>query len=251
MHRFYCSPQDIKADTISIKDKEAHHIAKVMRLKEKDAVVVFDGKGKEYVGFIQKVLPKEVMVKIQEVKSLHQELRYPKITLAIALPKKGKMDYIIEKCTELGVDTIIPIRTERTIVSPKEDKKSNRIARWEKIAIEASKQSRRTVLPILKQIKQFNKLLLEVRDHDLSLLFCLTDEKREELPEILSKFKGEKVLSIIGPEGDFTPQEINLAKEAGCKLASLGQRILKVDTAATAIMAILNYEFWLRFGLDQ
>ncbi len=80
-------------------------------------------------------------------------------------------------------------------------------------------------------------------------MFCLTDEKREELPEILSKFEGEKILGIIGPEGDFTPQEINLAKEAGCKLASLGQRILKVDTAATAIMAILN--LWPRFGLGQ
>ncbi len=242
MNRFYCSPENIKGDIISIKNKEAHHIAKVMRLKEKDAVVVFDGKGKEYVGLIQKVLPKEVMVKIQEVKSLHQELRHPKVTLAISLPKKSKMDYIVEKCTELGVDTIIPIRTARTIVTPKEDKEPIRIARWEKIAIEASKQSGRTVLPILEQIKQFSELLLEVKNYDLAILFCLTDEKREELPEILSKFEGEKILSIIGPEGDFTPQEINLAKKAGCRLASLAQTVLKVDTAAIAIMAILNYE---------
>lgn len=241
MHRLYSPAENISGDKIIIVDKnQIHHAKDVLRLKEKDTVIVFDGKGKEYAGIIQKFLPREITLKVQKISPTGQELFLPRVTLAVAVPKRNRMDYLIEKCTELGADTIIPMITDRTVVTIKKERQPNRIARWEKIAIEASEQSGRGVLPKIKEITEFSEVLLKAKDYDLAILFCLIDEERESLRRILSKLQAKTILALIGPEGDFTPGEVRLARKTGCVLASLGQRILKVDTASIAIMAAIN-----------
>lgn len=241
MQRLYCPAQDFSGNRIIIKDKkQIHYLKDVLRLKSKDALVVFDGRGREYAGFIRNLSPREVSIEIQEVQPAHKELSLLQVTLAVGIPKRSRMDYLIEKCTELGVHTIIPMRTERTVVAIKQDKESNRVARWEKVAIEASQQSGRATLPEIKPITEFSEVLLKIKDYDLAMLFCLIDKKTKNMREILYNFRGKRVLALVGPEGDFTSGEVHLAKEAGCILATLGQRILKVDTASIVIIAGLN-----------
>ncbi len=250
MSRFFCPPESIKSDRIYIKGKEAHHILDVMRLKTSDKVITFDGTGKEYTATIEKASNQEVVLKIVSTKDRRQEPGY-KVTLACAIPKKSKMDYIVEKSTELGVDTIIPIITTRTIVRLDKEKKLTQRLRWRKIAVAASKQCGRNTVPEVEMPQTLKGLLDRVKGYDLAILACLEDKRmdfREVINRNISDFRkkytseSKGVIIFIGPEGGFTPEEIKNAKSAGCSSISLGYTVLKTDTAAVATLAILAYE---------
>ena len=151
------------------------------------------------------------------------------------------MDYIVEKATELGVSSIIPLITSRTIPVWDDDKRKLAVERWRKIATEASKQCGRVDIPSIDQIKEFSDFTAKITDYDLALIAAL-DDSAVKLKESLSGFGGGRVAIAIGPEGDFTPAEIAQAKACGCKLVNLGSRVLKSDTAGLFVLAILNYE---------
>jgi len=238
--RFFVPKEAVRGKSILITGKEAHHILDVMRLGSLDKIVAFDGSGKEYVGFIKDTKPGIVSVEIVETRTPSGP-QGSKITLIQALPKKEKMDYIVEKSTELGVHSIIPVTTERTIPKWNASKSAAHVERWAKIVKEASKQCGRVDIPTVKGIMTFPESVKGAADYDLRLLAALTDETIR-LKEALSGFKGGKVVIAIGPEGDFTSREVNKAREAGFKLISLGLRVLKSDTAGLAALAILNYE---------
>lgn len=240
MSRFFVPREAVRGKAILITGKEAHHILDVMRLGPLDKIVAFDGSGKEYVGFIKDAKPGTVSVEIVETRTPSGPQR-SRITLVQALPKKEKMDYIIEKSTELGVHSIIPVITDRTIPKWDASKKTAHAQRWARIAQEASKQCGRVDIPTVNRIMTFPESIKEAADHDLRLMAALTDETIR-LKEALSGFKGGKVAIAIGPEGDFTSREIGAAGKAGFKLINLGPRILKSDTAGLATLAILNYE---------
>ena len=241
MSRFFVPKESVKARTIEVSGKEAHHILDVMRLKVLDKIVAFDGTGKEYVGFIKDIRKGALSVEIVETRS-PQGAEGAKITLLQAIPKKEKMDYVIEKATELGVYAIIPLMTERTIPRWEASKKNAREDRWRKIAREAARQCGRVDIPNISAITSFKECVKNSTDHDLALIAVLNDET-VSIREALSAFRGGKIAMAIGPEGDFTPSEALLAKESGFKAVSLGPRILKSDTAGLASLAILNYEF--------
>ena len=241
MSRFYVPKESIKGKIITITGDEAHHILDVMRLKVLDKVVSFDGTGKEYTGFIKDVRPKSLTVEIVETRKTPKRA-LAAITLIQAIPKKDKMDYIVEKSTELGVNSIIPIITERTIPSWDDRKRNIQAERWSKIAREASKQCGRTDVPEIGSIQDFKNIVKNPNPYDLSLIAALSEEAME-LKDILSGFRGRNLAIAIGPEGDFTDSEIRDARNAGFKLISLGERVLKSDTAGLALLAILNYEF--------
>ena len=241
MSRFYVSKESIKGKLITITGDEAHHILDVMRLKVLDKVVSFDGTGKEYTGFIKDAKPKSLTVEIIETRNISKRT-LADIMLIQAIPKKDKMDYIVEKSTELGVHSIIPIITERTIPSWDDRKKAMQVERWRKIAREASKQCGRTDVPGIDSIQYFKNIVKNPNTNDLSLIAAL-NEKAMELKDILSGFGGRGLAIAIGPEGDFTDSEVRAARNAGFKLISLGERVLKSDTAGLALLAILNYEF--------
>ncbi|MCX5686621.1 MAG: 16S rRNA (uracil(1498)-N(3))-methyltransferase [Candidatus Omnitrophica bacterium] len=241
MSRFFVPKEAIRGKSIFISGKEAHHVLDVMRLKPLDKIVAFDGSGREYVGFIKDAKPGRVSVEIVETRTPSGPQR-SRITLIQALPKKEKMDYIVEKSTELGVHSIMPVITERTIPKWDASKKTAQAQRWMKIAKEASKQCGRVDIPTVSRIMTFPEALVNgAADYDLRLIAALTDETIR-LKEALSGFGGGKVVIAIGPEGDFTLREVNRAKEAGFKSINLGPRVLKSDTAGLAALAILNYE---------
>lgn len=240
MSRFFAPKENIKDNLIHIDGREARHIQNVMRLKESDKVVVFDGTGAEYTGFIKEVKPKSLTVEIISTKLPAAETP-PEITLAQAIPKRGKMDYIVEKATELGVRGIIPIISERTIVRVESGKEPKKIERWRKIALAASKQCGRRDVPEIKEPQKFYNAIDKINNFDLALMPCFS-ESVIPIKEALSDLRGGRTVVFIGPEGDFTPEEIEMARNTTCKLVSLGKKVLKSDTAGLYVLSVLNYE---------
>lgn len=248
MSRFYVSPEDIKDNKIYIKGTEAHHIVGVLRLNKGDKICAFDGTGKEYLGSIQKAARGEVVVWIEEVNLPKREKPFT-LTLAQALSKKAKMDEIVRRCTELGVDYILPIQTRRTVVKLESPRVESRRRRWERIAKEASKQCGRTRVTEVLDIKDLKDIVGEIGSYDLALIFCLAGQT-QPLKGTLANYRAKmgdtsrrrKVIIFIGPEGDFTPQEIEEARKNGAIPVSLGANVLRCDTAAIVSCAILNYE---------
>lgn len=249
MSRFYVSPEDVRDDKIYISGKEVRHIVKVLRLRKGDRIIAFDGSGKEYLASIEKASLTEVVVGIEEVRFRKVSQRLS-ITLAQAIPRKGRMDYIVQKCSELGVSRIIPIQTARTVVKLEEKRRQLCRKRWQKLAVEASKQCGRVLVCDIYDLRSFEDSLEILNDYDLALIPCLA-EGAKPLKDVLISYKGRtispgerlKVLIFIGPEGDFTPQEIEEAKAAGAIPVALGENVLRSDTAAVVSVAIVNYEF--------
>lgn len=241
MPRFFAPKENVKGNLIYIDGQEARHILNVMRLRENDKVIVFDGTGKEYTGFIKQTKPKSLTVEIISTRAPKVDT-LPEITLAQAILKKEKMDYVIEKATELGVHGIIPLVSERTIVRFESDKAIDKLTRWKKIAIEAAKQCGRCDVPEIKDVQKFYNAIDNINNFDLALMGCLSEDTIA-FKEAVSDFKTGKIIVFIGPEGDFTPDEILMAKDTSCKFISLGKRILKSDTAGLFVLSVLNYEF--------
>ena len=240
MSRFYVPREFVKGKTISIDGDEAHHILDVMRLKPLEKVVVFDGTGREYVGFIKDAKRKSLTVEITGTRDVSTGGKIA-VTLIQAIPKKEKMDRIVEKATELGVNSIVPVVTGRTIVDWDEAKRSSAAERWRRIAREAAKQCGRTDIPAIGNVRPFAEVVSTFGTYDLAMLAALSDET-VELKKALAGFQGKSVAIAIGPEGDFTPDEIRDALRAGVKTVSLGPRVLKSDTAGLAVLAILDHE---------
>jgi 16S rRNA (uracil1498-N3)-methyltransferase len=238
--RFYVPKDSVGEKTIVIGGEEAHHIIDVMRLKPSDFIKAFDGSGREYVGIIAAVKNKSVIVNI--VRTIEPPSSAGvKITLIQAVPKKAKMDYIVEKATELGVSSLIPVFTGRTIPDWDEKKKASSVDRWRKIALESSKQCGRSEIPSIAELTDFSELLKKARVFDLALIATLIDGA-VTLKTAVKGFTGKEIAVAIGPEGDFTPEEVALSRDAGFRAVTLGPRVLKSDTAGLAVLAILEYE---------
>lgn len=243
MSRFYVSPDSVKDDgKIYVGRAESHHIIDVMRLREGDSVTVFDGTGKQYEGKISSVVNKRVVIDVSKTKFVNKKWSVS-ISLAQAIPKKDKMDLIIQKATELGVDEIFPVESSRTVVKSEKDKRYHKLDRWNKIAIEASKQCGRTELPKIRGTTRFDDLLNLFTNYDLTIMPCLSERSVTLESALKNAKRSAKVLIIIGPEGDFSKDEIDQAEEKGAILVSLGDLILRSDTAAIATLSILNYEY--------
>lgn len=245
MSRFYVPKDNVKGKEILVEGEEAHHILDVMRLEEGDEVVVFDGTGKEYQGVIEESnkKTKHILVVVESVREKSPNT-LPEITLAQALPKKGKMDYIAEKATELGVSEILPVVTARSIVRPDEKSKVKKVERWRKIAIEASKQCGRMSVPRVGEVTAFKEIKDILSSYDMVLMACFSEEALP-VKKAISGTRPKKILVLVGPEGGFTPEEIELVREENTKYISLGERVLKSDTAGLFVLSSLNYEMAL------
>lgn len=241
MSRFYVPKESIKGNSIYISGKEAHHILDVMRLKISDEVVVFDGTGNEYIGVVKETGRKSLSLEIIETRESRKVEAYS-TTLIQAIPKKEKMGHIAEKATELGVSCIIPVTTARTIPDWNEAKKSNVVEKWRKISLEAAKQCGRVDAPKIRPIASLEEAVKNVAGHDLKLIAALS-EKAIKLKDALKSRSAGRIAIAIGPEGDFTAEEIELAVQSGFKIVNLGRRVLKSDTAGLAVLAMINYEY--------
>ncbi|MDD4202489.1 MAG: 16S rRNA (uracil(1498)-N(3))-methyltransferase [Candidatus Omnitrophica bacterium] len=243
MSRFYVPKENIKDNKIFIEGQEAKHVASVMRLCQGDKVVVFDGTGKEYTGFILDINKKRVTVEIVETK-ISSKVPVSNITLVQSILKKEKMDYIIEKATELGVKEIIPVITDRTVVVYDEPKKIFRQQRWEKIALSSAKQCGRVDVPKIGDVVPFAEVIEHIKEYD-TCLFAWLSKDTEPLKNAIEQIRTGNVIVFIGPEGDFTQNEVDMTKQhANVKYVSLGDRVLKGDTAGLYVLSCLNYELF-------
>ena len=240
MHRFYLPSLQSNENHISITDlDEIHHIKDVLRLKEGARVTVFNGAGEEATGVIQSLQKARITVAVESVKKI---LLAPNrhITLACAIPKKAKFEFIIEKVTELGVHEIIPLITQRTEIRLDAKGRDAKLRRYRTVAINAAKQSKRTTVPQILPPVRFLDFLATVSQTAMLCIPCLLGE-RQHIADVLTTWRGQEqrpeIVFCIGPEGDFTPAEIQAAVERNAIPLSLGDTVLKVDTAAITCVA--------------
>jgi 16S rRNA (uracil1498-N3)-methyltransferase len=232
MHRFFVAKEQIP----SITGSDVHHIKDVLRMKVGEQLELLDGTGKIYEAKISELKKDKI---ICEILSTHIEVSEPKakVTLAQCLPKAKKMELIIQKCTELGIDQIIPILSERTIA------RREKTDRWRTIAREAAEQSGRSIIPEISPLIKFEDLL-KIKDRfDLALIPWELERKTTLKSALKGLARGGRLLILIGPEGGFSTKEVELAKSAGFTPLSLGIRILRTETAGMAILSMINYEY--------
>lgn len=244
MNRFYCDSSDVLGDKIVVADfDQVHHLKDVLRFKPGERAEIFDNRGNVYSVRLESISEKQAEFKVQEKKSGVNKPRQIQVTIACAIPKKSKIDDIIDRVTQLGVDRIIPLMSQRVIVRIEPDKGQQRRKRWEKIALSASKQSRRNTVPVVDPVTDFSGLIARSREFDLKLIPNLLGE-RKTLKEVLTGINPQNVLVLIGPEGDFTPGEIKSAIKAGFIPVTFGDSVLRVETACLYIASVLSYEFF-------
>jgi 16S rRNA (uracil1498-N3)-methyltransferase len=243
MKRIFCPDECITKAHVRITDPaEIHYLRDVLRLKTGVLLTVCTPSGREFISEIEAFLPDHVLLRIKKINTPeHHENMH--LTIACAIPKNVKMDDIIDKLTQLGVNRIIALVTERVIVRLNDHKKGLRLNRWRAIAKNACQQSQRSSIPDITAITTLSELLTTAADYDLKLIPTLEGE-RKKITQAFTDFKNpRRILILIGPEGDFTQNEVDQAKEAGCIPVSLGQRVLRVDTAAIAIAGFIRFYY--------
>jgi 16S rRNA (uracil1498-N3)-methyltransferase len=238
---FYVEPENVGKDSIQILGDEAKHILTVLRYKKGEVIEVVDGKGSKY-----KVMITCAEKDLAECKILSKTLleNEPKVflTLAQSIGKGMKMDWVIEKGTEIGVSSFIPLVTSRTLVQLGEEKEKDRLVRWKRVAISSMKQSLRSVLPDIQKFTSLEKLLSQIKDYDLALSGSL-DKKAKRIKSLFSSKKSlKKLLVIVGPEGGFTQEEEKKLIQAGAIPVNLGKRRLRTETAGIVFCSLVFYE---------
>ncbi|MBM3253897.1 MAG: 16S rRNA (uracil(1498)-N(3))-methyltransferase [Candidatus Omnitrophica bacterium] len=242
MNRFFISPDNIKDGKAYFENREMHHILDVLRIRPNEKIVFFDGTGNEYTGILKRDKNRLLFANIIHKKNV-EKFRFPRITLSQAIPKKEKMDWIIEKATELNVDTIIPIITERCLIRKNEEVLERYTNRWRKIAISASKQCGRVVIPTIVQPKKFLDIAKDANINYKLAIFATLSDKRLVLKEILSDVFPDSIIVFVGPEGDFTEKEIRLAKDFNLAPVNISPLTLRVETASIFLLSVLNFKY--------
>ncbi|MBF7096863.1 16S rRNA (uracil(1498)-N(3))-methyltransferase [Alkalibacter mobilis] len=244
MHRFFIDESfiDLESGRITITGEDHMHISKSLRMRVGEKVVICDGKSNDYICEIDEINKKETLLSI--VDSIRNDAEMDvRVTLYQGLSKGHKMDTTIQKCVELGVDKITPVITERTVSLPSD--KDKKIQRWNKISMEAAKQSGRGMIPEVTEILSFQKMIEKIKNDDLKLV-AYENERSVTLKDLMEENKRPGSIGIIiGPEGGFTSEEIAKLQQCEGKPISLGKRILRTETAAMALMAMLVYRYEL------
>jgi len=240
MRNFYVSPEQISTDTVFISGEERHHIVNVLRLKPDAQIRILDGQGNEYIASIQSCRCEAVIAEIRHHKKIPPKRL--KVALFCGLTKSDKLELVIQKTTEIGVDTIIPVICQRSVPRPKLSVLQKRLVRWQRIANEASKQSGRSYFPSVEGLMEFRECFADF-NYDLGLILW-ESEKRVGLKSVLKEHQGARNISLfIGPEGGFSSEEIEIAKSVGVIPVTLGDSILRAETAAIVGLSLVLYEF--------
>ncbi len=238
LRRFYIDENLEKERTLKLPEKLRNHLVNVLRLKNNSSIRLFGPDGREFISKLIVDKKGAYALPVQEIsKSVENHL---KIILCQALPKLNKMDFIVQKSTEVGINKIIPFFSSRTIF--KGTNLESKLQRWQRIARESARQCERNDLPVIESPKKFEEIINN--NYGGMLKLVLTPDSAANLKEILkSRFNPDGIVILIGPEGGFEPQEIELAKNSGFIPVKLWENILRTETAGIITSGIIRYEW--------
>ncbi len=239
MPKFFVDKNNIGEKNIEITGDDAKHISTVLRAKVDEEIIICDGYGTDYLCRLIGINKKQVLAEIIEKYENKNEPEL-KITLYQGLPKGDKMELVIQKCIEIGVDRIIPVITDNTVVKIG-DKAEKKNLRWNKIAEAAAKQCGRGKIPHVDKILSFKDAVETSKTLDGAII-PYENERKKNIREFVKSFRGKSIGIFIGPEGGFSENEITLCVENNISSVSLGKRILRTETAGLVTSVILLYE---------
>lgn len=236
MPRFFVSGQP-ENGLLTLHGEDAHHAGRVLRLRPGEAVTLCDGAGTDHDCVVETVEKEAVVCRVQRSHPAETEPKQH-LTLCMALPKGDKMDFIVQKAVELGVHEIVPYLSKNCVSRP--DKTEKKVERWQRIAVEAAKQCGRGFLPKVCAVVTTAQAVERAAQCETALFFY-ENERETGLRDALESGVGRTVSLMIGPEGGFAPEEVEMAAQAGLRSVSLGTRILRCETAPVAALVAVLY----------
>jgi 16S rRNA (uracil1498-N3)-methyltransferase len=252
--RAFCAPATVEPTELVLSPDESHHLVAVNRARAGATVVAFDGRGNEWICELVSDRKNAAVLKVRSKQRI-QPLPY-EITLGQALPKGQSMDAIVRKATEIGVARVVPLESERTQVHFDGDRSNRKIEKWQNAALEAAKQCGNAFVPEISPVQDATTFMASAQGFDLKLIASLQPDAKS-LKTVLATFHASagrapnKVLCLIGPEGDFTPAEMSLSERTGFEPITLGPLVLRCETAATYALSILSYELMGEWESDE
>jgi len=237
--RYYIAPVQWQGQRVTLQGDEAHHCVRVLRSKLGDVIELFDGVGRYAQATI--VQQSKSVVEVEVAEELRQARPACPITLYQAIPKGSNMEWIVQKAVELGVSRIQPLVTENTVVKPDQLKKKQE--KWQRTALEACKQCGQNWLPEVLPVTKFSEWMdgFSAEDDEVNVVAAL-DPRSKPINDVIGGKTGSAASILIGPEGDFSQAEYDAAIEAGFLPASIGDIVLKVETATMFCLSALQYE---------
>ena len=238
MARFFVTPDEMQPNFIILTGENAAH-AKVLRLKQGEEVLVCDGEGNECVCAVSDVSTGQIslVVKGRQVSSTEAAVR---VSVYMAFPKADKLEHVIQKATELGAYEIVAFPSARCVSKPDEKSLKKKLERWQKIAASAAEQSGRGRVPNVLTVGSYQEALQRASQADLPILFY-ENERATTLRMALSSATYQSVSLLTGPEGGLEPQEVEMAKNIGLQICTLGRRILRCETAPLCGLSAVMY----------
>lgn len=247
MYKFFVTEKQIEGDKAKIIGEDVNHIANVLRLKKKDKIILCNkDEGCSYETEIVEVSKESITCNIVS-RTLENVESNVNVDIYQGLPKMDKMEYIIQKATELGVKNIYPVTMARSIVKLDDKTALKKVDRWNKIAEVAAKQSKRDFIPNIKNVINIENICQNAEKYDI-ILIAYENEKANSLKTELKRLKGIdnlKIGVIVGPEGGFSEKEVQKLVSLGAKCVTLGERILRTETASLVLLSDIIYEFEL------
>lgn len=239
MFRYFCSDDCIENNSVSVTGGDARHLKTILRAQEGDIISVVTDSN-EYKARIEAINKEDIVCSIIEEIQRNNESKI-NITLCQGIPKQTKMETIIQQNVELGVKSFIPLITERTVVKLNDkDREQKKLDRWQKIAKESAKQSKRNIIPQVEEITTVKELVERLKQEDAEVIVPYELEDMKILKDVLKEPK-DKYYIIIGPEGGFDIKEIEMFKEIGAHIVTLGKRILRTETAGVVAASVVMY----------
>lgn len=244
MQKFFVEKNQIENNKIYIEGKDVNHISNVLRLEKKEKIQICNKNTLEnYIAEIEEIQKEKIITNIVEKLQISVESNV-EIHLYQGLPKADKMELIIQKTTELGIYKIIPVDMVRCVVKLDEKDIKKKIERWQKIAEGAAKQSKRDIIPKIENKLKLKDLINKIKEYDIFIV-AYEEEEEKTLKQVLKKLENKnnyKIGILIGPEGGIDLKEIEILKENGAIIVTLGKRILRTETAPIAMVSNILYE---------
>ena len=242
MQRFHISPGSEKEGVVTLDKDESRHALTVLRLKAGEVVELLDGQGGVFEGIVAAAERGRIKISLRGT-SKKNILNRVTITLAASVIKPEGMELLVQKACELGAHVLVPLISERTVVRLSPERWASKLQRWQKIARESCKQCGQSRVPAIQPVVEFKKFVPTISAYDLSLIPTLSGPV-EGLRSVLNAYKSAKsILVLIGPEGDFSKNEVSQAVERGAKPVSLGPLVLRSETAALYALSVLEFYY--------